>query len=130
MKKQYFLKDKKARIYKTVYLDDHEGYMQKPHFIPRTPSDLWCYTSQLSQTLVFVAKTFSTDETRMFVFNSGVVAETYDLILYRSQWYQVTRVDTTDDYNGEVFVYVEDCPKGKIPSQEFIHDCGWIPPTS
>ena len=37
------------------------------------------------------------------------------MVRYRGKWYRVTRVDTKDDYNGEVFVYVENANGGWIP---------------
>lgn len=120
MKNQYFLKDKKARIYvKQASTQDAEGYPIPGGWRPTSASDLWCYSKQLSQETVLVASQYGSEETRLFVFNPTTVKQ-YDLILYRSTWYEVTRVDTTDDYNTDVFVYVKDCPTGSIPRQDKI----------
>lgn len=128
-KNQYFLKDKRAMIFKVYHV--RNGYNTTDHVAPISPApSLWCYSSQLSQTLVFVARTYSTDETRMFVFNPGYNVKTYDLIRYNGEWYQITRVDTTDDYKSDIFIYVKDCPRGSIPSSEEIHEYGWTPPTT
>lgn len=122
MKNQYFLKDKKALIYQ-VYNVKKSGFATVPHYAPRTMSALWCYASQLSQRTVFEAKQFGEDETRFFVFNQGTEVKLYDAILYRGKWYEVTRVDTTDDYNTDVFVYVADVRV----SPEKVHEYGWTP---
>ena len=43
-----------------------------------------------------------------FVFNYNADIKQGAYIHYRQEWFKVTRVDTTDDYNGEMFVYVKD----------------------
>lgn len=106
MKGQYFLKDKKAMVYR------REGYKTPGgHFIPQyrpiAPVDLWCYTKQLSMDQLYAAMAYSTEETRLFVFNHLENVKTYDAIMYKGQWYEITRVDTTDDYNTDSFVYVK-----------------------
>lgn len=126
MKNQYFLKDKKAHIYDSVSVSG-SGYMPKTYYVPRTPAPIWAYASQLSQMTVFEAKTYGEDENYMFVFNQGTTAELYDLILYRNKWYQITRVDTTDDYNTDIFVYAKDAPRGSIPSEDSLKPYGWQP---
>lgn len=114
----YYKKDKKAQIYKRVkgqvdeYGDVQDGYR------PVAPSPLWCYTKQLTQQQKYIAQSMSVDETRLFVFNYRQGVELYDKVLYKGVWYEVTRVDTTDDYNGELFVYVNDCPRGSKPSDD------------
>ena len=40
----------------------------------------------------------------------------YDFIEYRGVFYQITRLDTQDDYNGELFVYVKEAATGDKPS--------------
>ena len=49
----------------------------------------------------------------------------YDYVYYRDKWYEVTRVDTTDDYNTDVFVYVKDAPIGRQPSEDELKPYGW-----
>lgn len=124
VKNQYFLKDKKALIYDAYYVT-RSGAMTKVYYYPRTASEIWCYASQLSQDTIFEAKSFGEEETRFFVFNQGTTVELYDLILYRSKWYEVTRVDTTDDYNSDVFVYAKDAPIGTIPKEDRLRPYGW-----
>ena len=118
MKNQYYKKDKKALIHDAVSVQQ-SGYMAKTYYVPRTPSAIWCYARQLNQDTIF--------ESRFFVFNRGTVVELYDLILYREKWYQVTRVDTEDDYNTDIFVYVKDAPRGSIPSADTLKPYGWEP---
>ena len=102
----YFKKDKKAMIYT---IQEAYGVGEDPELEPVSETPLWCYTKQLSQGLTAEGGViYSNNETRLFVFNynAGIVQDAF--IHYRDAWYKVTRVDTTDDYNGEMFVYVED----------------------
>lgn len=107
MKKgQYFLKDKKCMIYT---IEEAYGVGEDPELEPVSETPLWCYTKQLTQGLTASSGViYNNNETRLFVFNynAGIVQDAY--IHYASKWYKVTRVDTTDDYLGEMFVYVED----------------------
>lgn len=105
-KSKYFLKDKRAQIYKKMNVAE-EGDMPREAYIPISPASLWCYASQLSQDLMYRAKGVGENETRFFVFNFRDIVEVGDAVLYRAKWYNITRVDTTDDYNGDLFIYVE-----------------------
>jgi len=101
----YFLKDKKAKVYK---IDD------RPHGVGEDDEliligNLWCYTRQLSQNLVAEAGVvYANTESRLFVFNYNENIDQGCLIEYKDEVFKATRVDTTDDYNDEMFVYVED----------------------
>jgi SPP1 family predicted phage head-tail adaptor len=111
----YFKKDKKAQIYKIVSGGtDSEGYAIERGLYPIAPAPIWCYTSQLSQSDIMAASAYGQEETRLFVFNFYKNITVYDIILYKDTWYEVTRVDHKDDYNGETFIYVKNCPRGKI----------------
>ena len=118
--KQYFKKDKKAQIYKRVpgHVDEYGD--RQDAYRPVAPAPLWCYAKQLSEQQKFIAQSMSIDETRLFVFNYRNDVEVYDKILYKGVWYEVTRVDTLEDYNGELFVYVNDCPRGSKPGDDEI----------
>ena len=103
----YFKKDKKCIVYKMD--DTPHGVTEPDVLLPVSESPLWCYTRQLTQGLVNQSGViYNNDETRLFVlnYNADIVQDCY--IVYRELWYKVTRVDTTDDYNGEMFVYVKD----------------------
>ena len=103
----YFRKDKKCMVYNED--DQPHGVGDPTELIPVSETSLWCYSKQLTQGLTAEAGVvYANDETRLFVFNynAGIVQDAY--IHYASKWYKVTRVDTTDDYLGEMFVYVED----------------------
>lgn len=126
MKNQYYKKDKKALIFNSVSVNTN-GYMSKSYYVPRTPAAIWAYASQLSQTTVFEAKSYGEDVSYMFVFNLRTEVELYDLILYRNKWYEVTRVDTKDDYDTDIFVYAKDAPRGSIPKEDAIKPYGWQP---
>lgn len=113
---QYFLKDKKAQIYRKADGErDSEGFGYQYSYYPYAPAPLWCYSKQLSAITLIAAAAYDTDETRLFVFNYKPNVKAYDLVLYRNTWYEITRVDTTDDYKGEMFIYVKDCPRGGLP---------------
>ena len=110
-----YLKDKKAYVYKKTdgYQDEygiwHKGGYAKVGY-------LWCYTRMLSQSLTYDAKVAGTDETRLFVFNWNEEIKPYTYVYYKGTWYQVTRTDTTNDYKGDVYTYVQDCPAGDKPN--------------
>lgn len=107
-KGQYFLKDKKALIYRK----NERGQ----YYTPLTASAIWCYTKQLTENQIFAARMYLDDETRLFVFNFRDDIKQYDVIKYKDAWYSITRIDTMDDYNGELFVYVKNIkinPKGE-----------------
>lgn len=102
----YFLKDKKAQIFKKVTIINDKG-RQVSSLEPITPV-IWCYTRQLSQGQIFAGMAFSQEETRLFVFNYREGVTLYNIIEYKGKKYEVTRVDTADDNKGELFVYVKD----------------------
>ena len=121
MKNQYYLKDKKAQIYKKVMNGtDPGGYSKAPSYNPVAPAPIWCYARQLSQADIFQAQSFGENETRLFVFNYYPNVEVYDMVQYRGRWYRITRVDTTDDYKGDLFVYVQNAKSGFIPKDDEI----------
>lgn len=110
----YHKKDKKAQIYKRHTADqDSAGFAGQEYYTPVAPASLWCYAKQLTQQQLYAAHAFWNDETRYFVFNYRDDVKQYDLVYYvnKQTWYEVTRVDTTDDYNGDVFVYVKNLPR-------------------
>ena len=123
---QYRLKDKKAQLY-TVESVSKPGYMPQQYYIATTPAPTWCFAQQLSQALVWEAKVAGASETRLFVLNQGTTVKPYDFVYYENEWYRVTRVDTTDDYNTDVYIYVEDAPMGDIPDADHIKPYGWTP---
>lgn len=102
----YFLKDKKAQIFKKYQMGlDPDGFGGGTAYVEISPAPLWCYAKQLSEEQEFFAAHLSENETRMFVFNFRNDVKMYDVIKYRGEYYSVTRVDTQEDYNGELFVY-------------------------
>ena len=118
MKNQYNLKDKKAQLYKKEYGgQDSNGYSKPDNYYPAATAPIWCYTRQLSQDQIFAAMAYSQEETRLFVFNYYPHVEVYDVISYKSDWYEITRVDTTDDYKTDLFVYVKLLKRGVKPEQ-------------
>ena len=106
MKNLYFLKDKKAQIYKEVKSESDKSGFYDSGYVPLGEKSLWCYTRQTSQTLRQISMALGQTEERFFVFNYLGDVEIGDFILYRDKWYQITRVDTADDYKGDLFIYV------------------------
>lgn len=103
---KYQLKDKKAALYRPLYETDDYGRSALAYLQALAPTAVWCYAKQLTQEQIFEAAHWGEKETRLFVFNYRKGLQMYDLILYRNEWYEITRVDTKDDYNGDLFVYV------------------------
>lgn len=123
MQNQYYLKDKKAQIYKKFSnRQDESGFQLPASYYPIAPAQIWCYTRHLSQTDIFQSASYGENETRFFVFNYYPKVEVYDMILYKNQWYRITRVDTADDYKGDLFIYVQNAVGGWIPSDDEIED--------
>ena len=117
----YFRKDKKAQIYKKVDISE-PGTMPKFKYAPRAASPLWCFAKQVSQNDTFYAAHYGDNEMRLFVFNYDRKIEFGQMILYRDTWYEITRVDSQDDYNGELFVYVKNAIGGHVPSASEVID--------
>lgn len=111
MKKQYYLKDKKAQIYKEIHTVKPGELSPIICLYPRSSNLMWCYSRQLSQDHRYERALLEESETRLFVFNYHTGIEPYNIINYKNKWYRITRVDTTDDYNGDLFVYVKDYEK-------------------
>lgn len=122
MKGQYFKKDKKAQIYIRVEGEkDIYGVTQKGAYYPVGESLLWCYARQNYQRIGFTSGiAHINEEGRLFVFNNNVNIVQGAFVFYKEAWYTIIRVDTTDDYNGDMFVYVDDTPEGDIPRQSSI----------
>lgn len=103
----YYLKDKKAMIYKQRDIAE-PGRMPKRKYVPIAYSPLWCFASQLSQDRIYIAMGAGVDENRYFVFNHLDGIEVDDNLKYNGKWYTITRVDTENDYNGDTFIYCND----------------------
>lgn len=111
----YYKKDKKVKLITKSYTTDSMGF-QSSTYKYISNSSFWAYTSQLSQELTFTAHAYGSDETRLFVLNYRNDLKLYDYIEYKGSYYQITRLDTTSDYNGELFIYVKDVGRGDTPS--------------
>ena len=129
MKNQYFLKDKKAQHYQKYDPNGggYHGVGDPIYYVAMSPAPYWCYAKQLSQEELYAAHAYWNDETRLFVFNNKPAIKQYDYILYKNAWYEVTRVDTTDDYNGETFVYGRDVKGADVPRPAYVKPYGWQP---
>ena len=105
IKNQYYLKDKQLNIFrKTTSYVPGQGTTNVYKYVNSSP--LWAYSSQLTQSQIFEAHSYGENETRLFVLNYRDDLRLYDYVEYRGEYYSITRLDTKDDYNGELFVYV------------------------
>lgn len=111
----YYKKDKKVKLI-TGHSERDSSDFYRTTYQYITNQALWAYTSQLSQDQIFAAAAYGVSETRLFVLNYRNDLEVYDFIEYKEKYYQITRLDTTDDYKGELFIYVKDAPRGDTPS--------------
>lgn len=118
MKNQYFLKDKKAQIYKEVKGESGKGGFYDSGYVPLGKLSLWCYTRQTSQEIRQISMALGQTEERFFVFSYLDDAEIGDFILYRDKWYQITRLDTADDYKDDMFIYVALSGRLGIPPKD------------
>ena len=115
MRKQVYLKDKKAETFRREI--GYDEYRQPIDITKATaPGALWCFAKQLSQTIMFEAKQYGSEESRMFIFNPKADIRLGDLIKYRNAWFIVTRADTKNDNNGDVFIYAKEAGVGEIPN--------------
>lgn len=113
---QYKLKDKKAQIFKRVQAKTSKG-VQLDYWRPFTQSPLWCYTQNNNGFIVKTNFVIETGEDRLFVFNFIAGVEQGDAIKYKDNWYKISRCYTFDDYNGDLFCYVQ---KFQSPEPKFI----------
>ena len=105
----FYLKDKKAEIFKATITKDKYGN-SVASYRPISPAALWCYTRQLTQEQIFGAAQYYQNETRIFVFNyrEGVTATGF-YVRYAGTWFEVTRFDIPEDYKGaEMFLYAKE----------------------
>jgi len=105
--RQYHLKDKKIYVYKAI--NSVRSVLEDKEYVPLV---LWAYTRQLSQDQIYQARAYGESENRLFVLNYNKRISVGDFIKYKDHYYTITRVDSMDDYNTELFVYVKDAPDG------------------
>lgn len=113
------IKDKRIIIYKPEYTQDEYG-SQIEKWRPIHPGKLWAYTRQLSATEFFAAATTNYQETAFFTvqWRDDISADMQ--ILYKGQWYVITRVDTFEGYKTDLKLYVKSAIGGYIPNPEDI----------
>ena len=116
MKNQYYKKDKQVRLIQHYSAINANGYPVAGYKYLVNGS-VWAYARQLSQDQIFQAQAYGSNETRLFVLNYRNDLRLYDLVEYKGKYYTVTRLDTTDDYNTELYVYVKDAAAGDTPRQ-------------
>ena len=117
MKHQYYLKDKKATVYKRLpSTQNSNGVWVSGKVMPITAAPVWCYARQERQGLKVAAGLIDLNtEDRLFIFCNNPHIKQTGYVLYRDVWYTISRVDTRDDYNGDMFVYVNEAAQGDKP---------------
>lgn len=103
----YYQKDKKANVYATETYVNDKG-RRGTRLVDLFMFPIWCYTRQLTQGQIYAGQVYLFNETRMFVFNYYPQIKVGCIVEYKESKYEITRVDTADDYNGELFAYVKD----------------------
>lgn len=111
----YYKKDKKVKLIRKTTTKDKYGNSTKVYQY-LTAAAIWAYARQLSQDQKFAAAQYGSSEVRLFVLNYRTDLEVYDFIEYRGAFYEITRLDTQDDYKGELFVYVKEAATGNKPN--------------
>ena len=106
-KPQYKLKDKKALIYRNIEIKGNTGNTTM-QWQPISEAALWCFTQNLSGEITNNKLVIENEETRLFVFNYHFDIKQGYFIRYKNKWYEITRTNTTGDYNDEIFVYTRD----------------------
>lgn len=119
MNGQYYKKDKRVKLIRRYETQTPGGYAQS-HYKYLTAGSIWAYTRQLSQEQIFQAQAYGSAESRLFVLNYRSDLKLYDIVEYGDNYYSIERLDTTDDYKTELFVYVSNTRRGDTPSQEEI----------
>lgn len=119
MKGQYFKKDKQVKLIKRTATNNAGGYARVTYQY-MTEGSIWAYTRQLSQDQMYAARAYMTQEERFFVVNYRNDLKLYDMVEYKGVFYSITRLDTQDDYNTELFIYVEKAKPGDYPKADQI----------
>lgn len=114
MKGQYFMKDKQIKLIKRTAASNAGGYARVTYQY-MTEGFIWAYTRQLSQDQMYAAHAHMTEEERFFVVNYRNDLKLYDMVEYKGVFYSITRLDTQDDYNTDLFIYVEKAKPGDYP---------------
>ena len=123
MKNQYHKKDKQIKIVGR-YTSQTPGGYPTARYKYLVDGFLWAYTRQLSQDQIFQAQAYGEAETRLFVLNHRTDLRLYYIIEYKGKYYTITRIDSEDDYNTELFVYVSDTKPGDTPRDGEIEPAG------
>lgn len=114
------LKDKKIIIYNRVMEENSLGNLATKGYRPIHPGKLWAYTRQLSESERFIAAQLSTTEEVLFVINWRSGIENYMKILYKGEWFDITRIDTFEDYKQDLKIYAKTSKGGGNPNDENI----------
>lgn len=113
MKGQYFKKDKQVKLIRRTAQSNAGGYAKTTY--QYITGSIWAYTRQLSQDQKYAAHAYMTDEERYFVVGYRNDLKLYDIVEYKGVFYSITRLDTEDDYNTDLFIYVEKAKPGDTP---------------
>lgn len=102
-----YLKDKKIIIYREENGTDAGGFPING-YKPIHPGKIWAYTRQLSAREFYASAQVNVNEDRLFIvnwININPLEAKGLFILYNGLWYQVTRIDTYEDYKKDISIY-------------------------
>jgi len=114
------LKDKKIRIYQEVDGGFNAGGFPLPGgWKPIHPGKLWAYARHLSAKEFWDAgmHTEQNQEERFFTINWRNDVTPDMMIRYKDTWFDIVRVDTFEDYKGDVKLYVKEAIGGRVPRE-------------
>jgi SPP1 family predicted phage head-tail adaptor len=101
------LKDKKIEVLAVTYTQDAEEF-SVPTNTPLSPP-LWAYYRQLSGSEVYASQSVHATEEVQFVINWRDDVTTTQVIRYKGDLYDITRVDGFEGYKEDLVVYCKAC---------------------
>lgn len=105
------LKDKKIQILKYTETEDSAGFPVRGYMPIHPQPKIWAYFKHLSASLYFASAQVNLNEEVIFTVNwleHLKNSETKHLkILYKGNLYQITRIDTYEDYKRDINLYAK-----------------------
>ena len=105
------LKDKKVKILLYTETEDSAGFPVRGYMPVHSNSTVWAYFKHLSASLYFASHQTNLNEEVIFTVNwlkclRNVNTDSLK-VLYDGSLYQVTRVDTYEDYKRDINLYAK-----------------------
>lgn len=107
------LKDKKIRLIEGIHITDDNGF-GTDEWRPIHGGRLWAYYRQLSGREFYASATINAAEEVTFSINWRADIETYLLVEYDGQYYEITRIDDYEGYKNDLDLYCTLSPNQDI----------------